>query len=268
MFIYTLPIGYIATSVYFHKYFSLKQDELFEKMKKEQIYTYKNTDYLPKINDKIVVMIPKKYLGSNLCGSVTVTSVNKKNVEYVTKRQIHPYYTQNIFGEIIKNEETITEIIMDTIDDKTIIAKQLLFPNLKINPSINNNSKVKDDIKILFDNENSYKTSDLKHIETDFEKIIQNNIHQYKTSFYVKNFDYLELKKNLLQPNQDLYVLVDGKNFNIDNSDIIAISDEPNKIIAEKYSKEVNNIHFSIVFADFNIAIGMGILLAIFASKF
>jgi hypothetical protein len=84
---------------------------------------------------------------------------------------------------------------------------------------------------------------------------VKKNLPNYCTDFInYNNSDLFEIKKNILAPNSDLYLLVD---YNSDECHIRVMSDSKDSIIKLKYEDETNNISNCIVISSTLLLLGL-----------
>ena len=265
---FIIPVSLIGSGS-FLGYNSWKESENVERqMKNENIVVYGDNNHLSRVSQtgsKYIVKIPNHLMKTKLCGNVSVYGVTKKHVKHTTKKQN--------YLEFLNELETTIETKHYYFDEKTKIASQLLFPNLCLGNSKCKNPNhfdIKNNTKILFENKLFTKSNDVELLREKFEKMVQKNIPEHKTSFCSGNYNHYELEENLLSSNADLYLLVKPNVHNIHktNSDIIAISDNPNSIIQEKYADELSLIAGQNAISIFSIGMGIVFIVAMLSNKF
>ena len=80
-------------------------------------------------------------------------------------------------------------------------------------------------------------------------------------SIYLVNNNNYELKENFIAHNNDVYLMVNPctRYMNI-KLQIIAIADNKDKIVREKYSSTINKLEGQYIISFFAIAFGIGLL--------
>lgn len=265
---FIIPVSLIGSGS-FLGYNSWKESENVERqMKNENIVIYGDNNHLSRVSQtgsKYIVKIPNHLMEAKLCGNVSVHGVIKKHVKHTAKKQNYLKFSNEL--------ETTTETKHYYFDEKTKIASQLLFPNLCLCDSECKNSNhfnIKNNAKILFENKLFTKSNDIELLREKFEKMVQKNIPEYKTSFCSGNYNYYELEENLLGSNADLYLLVKPNVHNVHktNSDVIAISDNSNSIIQEKYANELSLIAGQKILSVLSIGMGIALIATMSLNKF
>ena len=248
-----------------------KYIDLRNTIKNEKIYDYQQD--ISKLDieknnipDNIIVKIPHNLIDKKY-------SIGKIKLNRITtnKSTIIKYY-QNGKLKIINNDEIKKEPFQSHLLFPTKIFKefeldQIMFMNNKI--------------KILFDNTITSKSCGHKNLIEKYFTIIQNSGIDYHKlhnpisaeysiySFPLSEYDF-ELEENFISHYNDIYLMVNPykKSYFTELLDvesdiklnIIAIADNKNKIIEEKYRSEISNNYNQYAISFLAIAYGITLL--------
>jgi len=228
-----------------------KKADLDNKIKLEHIYSYPNDLDKINFNEKInIIKIPHDKINPNyLIGEISLEKLRFEIVKINETNYNNPY-----------NKNKVVEI-KKIIENKELIKKQILFPDIypqiELDKNLINNNK----IKVLFDNCTKTKSADGKILFDLYEQNVKKNIPTYYSDIQNKNLNMgedFELVSNVLNPNKDLYLLVNSFS---NKFYIQAMSDYENKIIREKFKEDFADYEFkltsSILFCSLGILSGV-----------
>lgn len=242
---------------------------LNNKIKNEKIYEYpKNTyEYIKNYSpqnytqyenpNEIIVKIPADCIDKKY-------SIGEIKIEKITKH-ISTIFECDKNKIIIKNKE---------IKHKEPFLQHILFPTtlfdeFEIKQRTFNNEK----IKVLFDNSIISKSSAGKtNLIDKYIKIIENNYGNCQSSNIFLhtpiNSNY-EMEENFIENGNDLYLIVKPNiKFSTEQKpniklDIVAMGDDVNKIVEEKYDVELREIGDKLIFSCLSIASGFILFFAL-----
>lgn len=255
MILYIIPIGLIGTGNTLCYFAWLKYNDLIRCLQREKIYEYPNDiKNILDFEKNPIIQIPHDKINHKyVYGEVKLNKIIKKRISI-------PVYKYK-YSPLIDDYETIKENEYDYIDEKETIGKQILFPNVLNGIEIDNTLIPDKNIKVFLNNNLSTKSNNFSKIFYRYETLVKKNIPEYKTSIFNNNYKNMEIEENILEPYTDLYLLTNNYknnlNHNKDKLYLTAFSDNKDKIIKLKYSKEIDTIEGLTILSISSIALGI-----------
>ena len=222
MILNLIPISLIGSGIYSTYLTFIKKNELDDKIKNCPIYSYPNElNKIPKTNSLHIIKISTNQIDSNyLIGEISLEKITP--IIYYKKKLIKTDYFSNKYENVLVEKK---------LESRELIKKQILFPLIYNGLYLDRNLLLSNKIQILFDNTivTKLKTNvNYKVLFDLYENDIKKNISTYYLDLIpnVKYNQFIELKKNYLDSNKDLYLIV-NKNDNTNPN----ISEETNQLI-------------------------------------
>lgn len=275
--------GFIILGINIKIYVDKKFDDLNNTIKNEKIYVYPDDIYKlcqehdPEQQDcdsdsdsdsepnNSIIKIPHNLINNKY--SIGTIKLNKITPKLSTIVKCDEYGKI----KIINNDEVISSIAQSHLLFPTKIFKefeldQMMFMNKEIKLLVDNAVNYKSNENRNENLINKYcaiiKNSGIEHSELKLEL---ESVPEYSSTF----FNNFELKENFIKPCNDVYLMVNPHsqllNFSSKYSKniklkIIAISDNRDLIVKEKYSNKINELDGQYIISFFVIACGVGLL--------
>lgn len=259
-----IPISLIGTGIFLEFTSHNEKNKLKNKISNEKIYMFpleldliddqnssygktNQTNFIIKINKNEVNKIIKK----NVIGYVGINGIVK------IPKIVHMKFYDDFSNEL-KIEKTIKNV-----DVKKNFGFQILFPNINDRLILNPDLLVNNRIKILLNNKLFINSGNKKNIIEEYEEIVRKNIPNFKSDLNLNlvncnldhdlnsnlNYNSIELEKNILKQNSDLFLIVSNSKTNNCSKnhkkklEINTISDSEQIIITEKYIDDISYIN-------------------------
>lgn len=268
-----IPVSLIGTGIFLEFISYNEKNKLKNKISNEKIYLFplelnlitSENNTCDKINHtNFIVKIDKnevnKIIENNIIGYVGINGIVK------IPKIVH----KNVYNSFLNELQTEKQIEYQDIKKK--LGFQILFPNfhdkLILNPKLLMDNK----IKILLNNKLFTNSNNKRNIIEEYEELVRKNIPNFKSDLYLDFANSIELEKNILKQNSDLFLIVTNaktNNYseNYDNKlEINAMSNCEQIIINEKYKNNIGCINGLDVLSV--SLIGIGIIFGISACKF
>lgn len=253
-----IGVGFIILGFNIGKYVNKEFYDLNNMIKNEKIYIYQS-DILNSGQKQLsmqtnsIVKIPRNLIDNKY--SIGIIKLNKISPKLSTIIKCDEYGRI----KIINNNEITNEIIQTHMLFPTKIFKEFELDQMMF---------MNKEIKLLVDNAKIYKSdknkNENKNVIDRYRTIISNNdieysgLHLMHPSTFYNNY---ELKENFIAHNNDVYLMVNPCTRYMDTKlQIIAITDNKDKIVREKYSSTINKLEGQCIISFFAIAFGIGLL--------
>lgn len=252
MILNLIPIGLLGVGSYSTYLTFIKKKELDDKIQTYPIYLY--PDELNKISSNIssnIIKIPGSQIDSRyLIGEISLEKITP--IISYTKKRVKTDYFSNKYIHILVEER---------IESRELIKRQLLFPSIYKDLNLDKNLLLSNEIKVLFDNvtmTTSETNANYKQLFNLYETDIKKNIPTYFPDLIpnIKSNQLVELKKNYLGFNKDLYLIV-NKNGNPVRYDIQAMSDSKEKIIDQALSSDIQEYKVKCILSILLVSLGL-----------
>lgn len=251
-----IGVGFIILGFNIRKYVNKEFYDLNNMIKNEKIYIYHSDIFNSgqkqlSMQTNSIVKIPRNLIDDKY--SIGIIKLNKISPKLSTIVKCDKYGRI----KIINNNEITNEIIQTHMLFPTKIFKEFELDQMMF---------MNKEIKLLVDNTKIYKSNknENKNVIDRYRTIISNNDIEYSglhfvypSTFYIN----YELKENFITHNNDVYLMVNPCTRYMNTKlQIIAIADNKDKIVREKYSSTINKLEGQYIISFFAIAFGIGLL--------
>jgi hypothetical protein len=248
-----IPISLIGAGIYSTYLTFIKKNKLDDKIKNYPIYSYPNELNKIPVNIHLnTIKISKNQIDSTyLIGEISLEKITP--ILSYKKKQIKTDLFGNEYENIIAEERIVS---------RELIKKQILFPLIYNGLDLDKKLLLSNNIKILFDNTIVTKlkaNENYKLLFDLYENDVKKNIPTYYLDLIpnIKSNQFIELKKNYIESNKDLYLIVNKYNINPTLYDIQAMSDSKEKIINHALKSNIEEYQVKCILSVMFISLGL-----------
>lgn len=244
MILNLIPIGFFCGGTFSTYLTMIKKNELDEKIKNYPIYFYpKELNKIPLNNQIKVIAIPSGLINKEyLIGEISLEKIIPT-----------PIYVKKIIRDnnSINNWKSIQ--VEKQVELKQDIKKQILFPKIYSQLDLDQNLLKSNKIIVLFDNLTVTRSDSNTNVNTNYKVLfdlyehdIKKNIPTYYPDLIpnIKFYESVELKKNYLDTNKNLYLIVSNNNLS-GKYYIRAMADSKEKIINQALKSDIEEYDFA-----------------------